>query len=136
LLPLFDPRPLVSVFHRIRKRLVRIKGLEQFFGEKGLISSMAGKRVILGLIFGVASICSSWFPGQVAHAACGFVTCFVVVGSQQQIPQAGLLTFNTLYNYTPMRLLKVANQFSVFGLPVSVFIDEKASSRNTSRAAS
>jgi hypothetical protein len=33
------------------------------------------------------------------------VTCFVVIGSQQQVPQAGLLTINTIYNYTPMRLL-------------------------------
>jgi hypothetical protein len=66
---------------------------------------MAGKRFILGFILGVASVSFSWFLGQTAHAACGSVTCFVVVGSQQQIPQAGLLTFNTLYNYTPMRLL-------------------------------
>ena len=40
-----------------------------------------------------------------AQAACGAVTCFVVIGSQQQVPQEGLLTFNTIYNYTPMRLL-------------------------------
>ncbi len=40
-----------------------------------------------------------------AQAACGAVTCFVVIGSQQQVPQAGLLTTNTIYNYTPMRLL-------------------------------
>lgn len=66
---------------------------------------MARKRFILGLFFGVVSVCSSWFPGHVAQAACGAVTCFVVVGSQQQVPQAGLLTFNTIYNYTPMRLL-------------------------------
>lgn len=39
------------------------------------------------------------------EAACGAVTCFVVIGSQQQVPQAGLLTFNAIYNYTPMRLL-------------------------------
>jgi len=38
-----------------------------------------------------------------AQASCGAVTCFVVVGSQQQVPQKGLLTFNTIYNYTPMR---------------------------------
>ena len=66
---------------------------------------MAGKRFILGFILGVASVFFSWFPAQPAHAACGAVTCFVVVGSQQQVPQAGLLTFNTIYNYTPMRLL-------------------------------
>ncbi len=66
---------------------------------------MEGKRFVFGLILGLLSVCSSWFVGQVAHAACGAVTCFVVVGSQQQVPQAGLLTFNAIYNYTPMRLL-------------------------------
>ncbi|MBH0182006.1 MAG: hypothetical protein HP490_10110 [Nitrospira sp.] len=60
---------------------------------------MAGKRFILGFILGVASVSFSWVPVQTAHAACGAVTCFVVVGSQQQVPQAGLLTFNTIYNY-------------------------------------
>jgi hypothetical protein len=70
---------------------------------------MARKQFILGFVLGVASICSSWLTGQVAHAACGSVTCFVVVGSQQQVPQAGLLTFNTIYNYTPMRLLDGTN---------------------------
>jgi Putative MetA-pathway of phenol degradation len=39
------------------------------------------------------------------EASCGAVTCFVVIGSQQQVPQAGLLTVNGIYNYTPMRLL-------------------------------
>lgn len=66
---------------------------------------MAGKRFIVGIILGSVSVFSSWFAGQAAHAACGSVTCFVVVGSQQQVPQAGLLTVNTIYNYTPMRLL-------------------------------
>ncbi|MDH4096768.1 MAG: transporter [Nitrospira sp.] len=65
---------------------------------------MVGKRFLLGLILGVVSTSFSWFSLQAAHAACGSVTCFVVVGSQQQVPQAGLLTFNTIYNYTPMRL--------------------------------
>jgi len=40
-----------------------------------------------------------------ADASCGAVSCFVVIGSQQQVPQAGLLTVNGTYNYTPMRLL-------------------------------
>lgn len=40
-----------------------------------------------------------------AQASCGAVTCFVVIGSQQQVPQKGLLTINGIYNYTPMRLL-------------------------------
>ncbi len=42
---------------------------------------------------------------QAAEAACGAVQCFVVIGSQQQVPQQGLLTVNAFYNYTPMRLL-------------------------------
>ncbi len=40
-----------------------------------------------------------------AEASCGAVSCFVVIGSQQQVPQAGVLTVNGLYNYTPMRVL-------------------------------
>ena len=42
-------------------------------------------------------------------ASCGAVSCFVTIGSQQQIPQAGLLTFNGIYSYTPMRLLSGTN---------------------------
>jgi hypothetical protein len=37
------------------------------------------------------------------------VTCFVVIGSQQQVPQAGVLTVNTIYNYTPMQVLDGTN---------------------------
>lgn len=88
--------------------MARIKRIETIQRERSRII-MAGKRFILGCILGVTSVCSSWFAGQVAHAACGSVTCFVVVGSQQQVPQAGLLTFNTIYNYTPMRLLEGTN---------------------------
>jgi len=36
----------------------------------------------------------------VAPASCGSVTCFVVIGSQQQVSPAGLLTVNAIYNYT------------------------------------
>ncbi len=43
---------------------------------------------------------------QAAQAACGAVQCFVVIGSQQQVPQQGLLAVNLFYNYTPMRLLE------------------------------
>ena len=35
------------------------------------------------------------------EASCGSVSCFVVIGSQQQVPMAGLLTVNAIYNYTP-----------------------------------
>lgn len=44
----------------------------------------------------------AWSPAQ---ASCGAVQCFVVIGSQQQVPQKGRLTVNGIYNYTPMRLL-------------------------------
>jgi hypothetical protein len=37
-----------------------------------------------------------------AEAACGAVSCFIVIGSQQQIPQKGLLTMNVFYTLTPM----------------------------------
>lgn len=35
-----------------------------------------------------------------AYASCGSVTCFVVIGSQQQVNPAGLLAVNGIYNYT------------------------------------
>lgn len=36
-----------------------------------------------------------------AGASCGSVSCFVVLGSQQQVSPAGVLTTNLTYNYTP-----------------------------------
>ena len=39
-----------------------------------------------------------------SYAACGAATCFVTIGSQQQVPQEGLLTTNFIYSYTPMTL--------------------------------
>ncbi|MEK6617898.1 MAG: hypothetical protein AABY90_04300, partial [Nitrospirota bacterium] len=44
------------------------------------------------------------FAASRAQAACGAVQCFVVIGSQQQVPQKGLLTVNAFYNYTPYRV--------------------------------
>lgn len=41
------------------------------------------------------------WPSSV-DASCGSVSCFVVIGSQQQVPMKGLLTLNAIYNYTPM----------------------------------
>ena len=70
---------------------------------------MAGKRFILGFILGLALVFISWPGAQTAQASCGSVTCFVVIGSQQQVPQEGLLTVNAIYNYTPMRLLSGTN---------------------------
>jgi hypothetical protein len=66
---------------------------------------MVGKRFIAGFILSLALIVFPWPGAQTAQASCGAVTCFVVIGSQQQVPQAGLLTVNAIYNYTPMRLL-------------------------------
>ena len=66
---------------------------------------MVGKRFIFGFILGLALVVFSWPGAQTAQASCGAVTCFVVIGSQQQVPQTGLLTVNAIYNYTPMRLL-------------------------------
>ena len=66
---------------------------------------MAGKRFIIGFILSLALMTFSWPGAKTAQASCGAVTCFVVIGSQQQVPQAGLLTVNAIYNYTPMRLL-------------------------------
>ncbi|HKT33338.1 MAG TPA: hypothetical protein VJR03_00815 [Nitrospira sp.] len=40
-----------------------------------------------------------------AEASCGAVSCFVTIGSQQQVAMEGLLTVNGIYSYTPMRLL-------------------------------
>jgi hypothetical protein len=40
-------------------------------------------------------------PAAFAQASCGAVSCFVVIGSQQQVSPAGVLTTNLVYNYTP-----------------------------------
>ncbi|MBH0179840.1 MAG: hypothetical protein HP491_18760, partial [Nitrospira sp.] len=50
-------------------------------------------------VFAVATAFADPFP---ADASCGTVSCFVVIGSQQQVPMQGLLTVNLIYNYTPM----------------------------------
>ncbi len=63
-------------------------------------------RKLLVSVFGIVTVAvGSVVSLPTAYAACGAVTCFVVIGSQQQVPQAGLLTFNSIYNFTPMRLL-------------------------------
>jgi Putative MetA-pathway of phenol degradation len=46
--------------------------------------------------------CMLFVIAPFVEASCGSVSCFVVIGSQQQVPMAGLLTINTIYNYTPM----------------------------------
>ena len=70
---------------------------------------MMDKRFILGCILSLAPVFFSWPGVQPAQASCGAVTCFVVIGSQQQVPTTGLLTVNAIYNYTPMRLLDGTN---------------------------
>jgi hypothetical protein len=70
---------------------------------------MAGNRFILGLILSLTLVVFSWPVAQQAQASCGAVSCFVVIGSQQQVPQEGVLTINSMYNYTPMRLLSGTN---------------------------
>lgn len=70
---------------------------------------MVGKRFIFGFILSLALVVLSWPNAQQAQASCGAVTCFVVIGSQQQVPQAGILTVNAMYNYTPMRILDGTN---------------------------
>jgi hypothetical protein len=71
---------------------------------------MAGKQLILRLILGLALVVLfSWPVARQAQASCGAVSCFVVIGSQQQVPSEGLLTVNAIYNYTPMRLLSGTN---------------------------
>jgi len=70
---------------------------------------MVRKQFILGFTLGLALVLFSWPGTQTAQASCGAVTCFVVIGSQQQVPTAGVLTVNTMYNYTPMRVLDGTN---------------------------
>lgn len=55
--------------------------------------------------FIISLVASGWLLSVTApavEASCGSVSCFVVIGSQQQVPIAGLLTVNAIYNYTPM----------------------------------
>ena len=55
--------------------------------------------------FIISLVASGWLLSVIApsvEASCGSVSCFVVIGSQQQVPVAGLLTVNAIYNYTPM----------------------------------
>ena len=66
---------------------------------------MARKRFILGVILSLALVFLSWHGPQTAQASCGSVTCFVVIGSQQQVSPKGLLTVNAFYNYTPQGTL-------------------------------
>jgi hypothetical protein len=66
---------------------------------------MARKRFIFGFVLSLATVFFSWLGAQTAQASCGSVTCFVVIGSAQQVSPAGLLTVNTFYNYTKQATL-------------------------------
>lgn len=55
--------------------------------------------IAIGGVVGMVALMLN--PSQV-EASCGSVSCFVVIGSQQQVPMKGLLTINAIYNFTPM----------------------------------
>lgn len=61
------------------------------------------KLLCSALVFGgvVGLVVSVLWPST-GYASCGSVSCFVVIGSQQQVPMKGLLTINAIYNWTPM----------------------------------
>ncbi len=56
---------------------------------------------LYALIVCAVSIGLGMLAVPTAQASCGSVTCFVVIGSQQQVSPKGLLTANVFYNYTP-----------------------------------
>ena len=56
----------------------------------------------LCVVFSVFAVVTALAWPIPAGASCGSVSCFVVIGSQQQVPMAGMLTVNLMYNYTPM----------------------------------
>ena len=66
---------------------------------------MVEKRFIFRFILGVILAFLSWPGPSTVQASCGSVTCFVVIGSQQQVSPKGLLTINGFYNYTPQGTL-------------------------------
>lgn len=66
---------------------------------------MKKRRLIQPVICGLTVMLLAWPCAQAAHASCGSVTCFVVIGSQQQVSPKGLLTVNGFYNYTPQGTL-------------------------------
>lgn len=76
--------------------------------EKEPAPYMAVKRSLLACLLGFAIILA-WPAVRTAEASCGAVSCFVTIGSQQQVAMEGLLTINGIYSYTPMRLLPGTN---------------------------
>lgn len=68
-------------------------------------SVMAVKHSVFAFFLGLGVFSLAWPVVQPAHGSCGSVTCFVVIGSQQQVSPKGLLTVNGFYNYTPQGTL-------------------------------
>lgn len=67
---------------------------------------MVRKSSQLGVVFFLAiGFLSTVLSIRPAEGSCGSVTCFVVIGSQQQVSPKGLLTVNAFYNYTPQGTL-------------------------------
>ncbi|MBS0150072.1 MAG: hypothetical protein JSR31_03965 [Nitrospira sp.] len=66
----------------------------------GRISSRFNRFVVLAVML-LAMVLNT----RTAEGSCGSVTCFVVIGSQQQVSPKGLLTVNAFYNYTPQGTL-------------------------------
>lgn len=63
------------------------------------------RRTGISFTLGTSLVVVGMLAAPAVQASCGAVQCFVVIGSQQQVPQKGLLTVNGIYNYTPMRTL-------------------------------
>lgn len=61
----------------------------------------AGLTPTMALIMAIGTI--AFVPKT--EASCGAVSCFVTIGSQQQVSQEGILAVNGRYNYTPMRVI-------------------------------
>jgi hypothetical protein len=80
---------------------------------------MVEKRFILGFMLSLVIVFFSWPGAQTAQASCGSVTCFVVIGSQQQVSPEGLLTVNTFYNYTPQNILAPGTTGVIPGVDVA-----------------
>lgn len=66
---------------------------------------MVVKRSLFVFGLGLIAWLFAWPIVQTAEGSCGSVTCFVVIGSQQQVSPKGLLTINGFYNYTPQGTL-------------------------------
>lgn len=65
---------------------------------------MNGRTGVYAVIVSIGVVLGGMVAAPPARAACGAVSCFIVIGSQQQVPQKGQLTINGIYSYTPMTL--------------------------------